>query len=440
MIPAYVTRVTERLREKGFDAYLAGGCVRDFLMGLVPHDYDIATDATPDEVLSVFSDFRSLLQGAAHGTVCVVSEGENIEITTYRSDGKYSDKRHPDSVTFSRTPEDDMARRDLTINAMMMDTDGNIIDICGGREDLAKGIIRCVGDPERRFGEDALRIMRALRFASVLGFEIEERTAQAVHGCRELLREIAVERISDELTKLLMGEQPERILCDYPDVLSVFIPEIAPCVGFDQMSPYHSFDVWTRIAKAVQSAPRIKRVRLAMMLHDIAKPSCCTEYGGGRHFKGHDELSAQMAAQILTRLRFDNRTLSDVTSLVRYHEIKPEKADTAWYRLLYGKLGRELFCDLFEVALADNLAKGTDNSRIHTVMPLRDEILAYADGGGCTRLSELAVNGADLEAAGLSGREIGKALDYALNAAANGTPNRKDVLLDLIGRHFSCGT
>ncbi|MBR4223769.1 MAG: HD domain-containing protein [Oscillospiraceae bacterium] len=435
MIPSYVTAVTGRLRANGFDAYLAGGCVRDILMGRTPHDYDVATDALPDRVMSLFADHRTLLQGAAHGTVCVVSEGENIEITTYRSDGVYSDKRRPDTVTFSRTPEEDIARRDLTINAMMMDPDdGRIIDICGGREDLERGIIRSVGDPVERVEEDALRIMRALRFSSVLGFKIDKATSDALHDRKELLREIAVERIAEELTKLLTGKEPERVLCEYYDVLSVPIPEIAPCVGFDQKSRYHAYDVWTHIAKAVQASPPVKRVRLAMMLHDIEKPSYCNEYGGSRHFAGHDEASAVTAEKILTRLRFDKRTIADVTALVRYHELAPARTHAEMHcRLLYGKLGRELFCDLIDVAVADNVSKGAPNTRAGALIPLRDKVLEYVDNGGCTDISGLAINGNDVAALGIRGEDIGKALKYALDrVVSDEIEDRREPLLEAV--------
>ena len=436
IVPQYVTHVTDILKANGYDAYLAGGCVRDMLMDKEPHDYDIATDALPDRVMEIFSDHRVILTGAAHGTVAVVSDGNNVEITTYRADGVYSDKRRPDTVSFSVTAEEDMSRRDLTINAMMMDPDsGEVIDIFGGREDLSRGIIRCVGDPVKRFGEDALRIMRALRFASVLGFDIESGTDAAIRAGREDLREIAVERIAVELIKLLTGKTPARILCAYPDVLSVVIPEIIPCVGFDQNSIYHNMDVWTHTAYAVERSVCTGRVRLALLLHDIEKPSHYSEENGSGHFHGHDTAGAETAERIMQRLKLDKKTIRDVSALVRYHEIAPGKEGAVKkYRKLYGMLGRELFCDLFEVATGDNMAKSEyAHTRLERLAPLRDEILAYADGGGCTDIRSLAVNGSDLAAAGLDGEEIGRGLERALDMVTGGEiANEKQAILSAL--------
>ena len=431
-IPAYVTAVTERLRAAGYDAYLAGGCVRDTLLGKVPHDYDIATDARPDKVQEIFEDHRTILTGEKHGTVTVVSDGENIEITTYRSDGEYTDHRRPDSVSFSDTPADDVSRRDLTINAMLLDPKtGDMIDLFGGREDLANGIIRCVGDPDRRFNEDALRIMRTLRFASVLGFEIERGTAESVHQNRALLEDIAVERIAVELTKLLTGKSPFGVMSEYADVIGAAVPEILPCVGFDQKSRHHSYDVWTHTCYAVERSEPLKDVRLALMLHDIEKPSCCREYGGGRHFPHHAEESAVTAEKILRRLRFDNKTIRNVTALVRYHEIDPDaEGILSGMKRLYGILGKELFRELFLVAEGDNRGKGDmPNDRLIKLRPLYDSVEGYASEGGCTSLDGLAVNGRDIASVGFEGREISAVLDSLLGYVLDGGANDRDVLI-----------
>ncbi|MBQ5316044.1 MAG: HD domain-containing protein [Oscillospiraceae bacterium] len=433
MIPAYVTAVTERLRAAGYDAYLAGGCVRDTLLGKVPHDYDVATNARPDTVQEVFADHRTILTGERHGTVTVVSEGENIEITTYRSDGEYTDHRRPDSVSFSDSPEDDVSRRDLTINAMLLDpATGDMIDLFGGKDDLDRGIIRCVGDPDKRFGEDALRIMRTLRFASVLGFEIESGTAESVHRNRELLNDIAVERIASELAQLLSGKAPFGVLSGFSDVIAVVVPEIADCIGYDQKSPHHSYDVWTHTCYAVERSEPVRDVRLALMLHDIEKPSCCYEKDGRRHFPHHAEASAVTAEKILRRLRFDNRTVRNVTALVRYHEIDPQAHDIIPdMKRLYGMIGGELFRELFFVAEGDNRAKGDmPNERLELLSPLYEKIAAYADGGGCTSLDALAVNGRDISSLGYEGKDISRVLGLLLDFVLHGGSNDRDVLLE----------
>ncbi|MCM1578409.1 MAG: tRNA nucleotidyltransferase, partial [Ruminococcus sp.] len=257
-IPENVKKVIERLNEKGYEAFIVGGCVRDSLLGLPPKDYDVTTNALPEEIISCFEEggeFKVYPTGIKHGTVTVVCGGNNTEVTTYRVDGSYSDHRRPDSVTFSRVLEEDLARRDFTVNAMAYSDERGIIDPYGGQRDLFAHKIRCVGSPDERFEEDALRIMRALRFASALNFRIDRDTSEVIHRKRSLLREISAERISGELTGFVMGDAPAELMMEFDDVFCTVIPEFAKCIGFNQRSRYHIYDVWEHTVEAVGLVP-----------------------------------------------------------------------------------------------------------------------------------------------------------------------------------------
>ena len=430
--PENAGAVCRRLCEHGYSAYLVGGCVRDMLRGTVPHDFDITTDATPDEMLAVFADHRTILTGAAHGTVTVVEGGENIEVTTFRADGVYSDHRRPDTVSFSRSIEEDLARRDFTVNAMALSYEtGEITDLYGGREDLANGVIRCVGDPGKRFEEDALRIMRALRFSAVFDFDIEENTARAVHEKRELLSCIAPERISSELVKLLCGKRIHRILVDFADVFSVFVPEIIPCIGFDQKSRYHRYDVWEHIAVATQKSVPLKNVRLALFMHDIEKPAACFEgKDGHRHFAGHEAMSGDTAEVIMRRLRFDKATVARVSTLIRWHYVNPAN-DRALVKRLLRALGPDAFFELIEVEKGDNSAKQDFClERIDELEGMRRTALDVIARGEAYTLSQLCINGGDITGRGIAeGAAVGETLDRLLDEVIDGLPNERDVLL-----------
>lgn len=271
MFPAQVSAILERLEQAGFAAYAVGGCVRDTLLGRVPQDWDVATSARPEQTAALFAG-RSIPTGLQHGTVTVRQEGLSVEVTTFRADGPYSDHRRPDAVYFSDSLAEDLCRRDLTVNAMAMDRRGVLTDLHGGREDLRRGLLRCVGEPDRRFDEDALRIMRTLRFASVLGFTVEERTAAALHRRAPLLGSIAAERLLSEMDRLLCGRYVLPVLLAYPDVLGVFLPELLPCVGFDQRNRHHLYDVWGHTSRAVAAVPPEPVLRWTMLLHDVGKP------------------------------------------------------------------------------------------------------------------------------------------------------------------------
>ncbi len=431
MLPQQVKCVLNRLEGAGFAAYAVGGCVRDTLLGRVPDDWDVTTAARPEQVLTLFDGY-AIPTGLKHGTVTVRAEDMHIEVTTFRADGTYTDHRRPDDVTFSNRLEDDLCRRDLTVNAMAMDVDGHITDLYGGREDLKNGILRCVGEPGKRFGEDALRILRTLRFAAVLGFAIEPRTAAALRGQAPLLTYIAPERVLTEMDKMLCGEYVLPVLLDYPEILGVFLPEILPCVGFDQHNRHHIYDVWDHTAHAVAAAPADGVLRWAMLLHDVGKPACFTmDEGGVGHFFGHPAISAELAEAVCCRLRMDNRTAERIITLVRWHDRDIPRTERAIARAV-SQLGEETFRQLLEVKRADNAAQSPeDRCRLADIQRAEDILDALLAKRQCFSLRDLAVKGGDLMALGLRGREVGDALQYLLNAVLDGTPNDKEPLLEL---------
>ena len=428
-------RVLQRLEAAGHEAYLVGGCVRDFLRGVTPHDCDVTTSARPEAVLALFDGF-AIPTGLQHGTVTVRQDGESFEVTTFRADGVYSDHRRPDSVQFSESLEEDLRRRDFTVNAMAMDLRGKVYDFHGGADDLRGGIIRCVGEPAVRFDEDALRIMRALRFAATLGFTVEENTAAAMERCAAFLRHIAAERLREEMTKLLLGDKSAEILASFPEIFAVFLPEILPCVGFDQQNCHHLYDVWEHTAHAVGNAPKDALLRWTMLLHDLGKPERFTvDEAGVGHFYGHDELGAQLAAEITARLRFDKKTAARVELLIERHMRQIEPTEKAVGRVLR-QLGEEALRQLLAVKRADASACHPDyawqTGQLDEVEAVLESLLAQET---CFTLRDLAVDGRDLMALGLRGREIGETLDALLERVAEGElANEKEALLAWIAK------
>jgi tRNA nucleotidyltransferase (CCA-adding enzyme) len=425
-LPKKVAAVCKELKKHGFSAYLVGGCVRDILLNIEPHDYDITTDALPEEMLGLFGD-AARPTGLAHGTVTAWG----IEITTYRTDGVYLDGRHPQQVTFTRDLASDLQRRDFTVNAMAMTVTGELTDLYGGQEDLHRGVIRCVGDPDTRFGEDALRILRGLRFASVLGFAIEEKTAASIHRNRESLQKIAPERIRVEMDKLLCGEGVAQILLAYPDVLGVFLPEIQPAVGLDQRNPHHCYTVWEHIARSVAAVPADRTLRWTMLLHDLGKPRCATvDKAGIGHFYGHGKISTDIARECTRRLRFDSRTAQRIATLVDWHDRVIPRTEKSIRRAL-SRLGEEALRQLIEVKRADNLAQHPDfhgvQGELDRAQEIMEQLLREED---CFTLSRLAVNGRDLEDIGLHGVAVGQMLRALLQQVIEEKlPNERDALL-----------
>lgn len=353
-LPPQVNTVLSMLESEGFEAFLVGGAVRDSLMeGRAAKDWDIATNARPEQVKGVFRDSNLIETGLKHGTVTVVLDHMPLEITTYRIDGEYSDHRRPDAVQFTRSLEQDLKRRDFTMNAVAFHPQTGIIDLVGGVNDIRNGLVRCVGVPDQRFQEDALRILRALRFASVYGMRIEKDTAVAIHRNRDLLNSIAVERVQVELIKLLCGKSVREILHEFSDVLAVSIPEVSPMFGFEQRNPHHDKDIWNHTIAVIDSIPDVSVLRWAALLHDIGKPSCfsITEDGIG-HFYGHARQSADIADTVLRRLRFDTASRERITCLVRYHDlpIAPERKQV---KRLMNKLGVDAVRQLILLHQAD---------------------------------------------------------------------------------------
>ena len=437
-IPPNIEEVIERLEQNGFEAYIVGGCVRDSILGIPPKDYDITTSASPEEIKRCFSGYNTIDTGIEHGTVTVVSGGENVEVTTFRIDGEYSDHRHPERVQFSRKLSDDLSRRDFTMNAMAYNSKTGLIDLFGGQEDLFRRKLCCVGEPAVRFEEDALRIMRALRFASELGVEIEEATASAVMRMKHLLGEVSAERLSKELVLLLTGRSPYKVLSEFSGVLAVIIPEILPCIGFDQHSRFHAYDVWNHTAYAVEYSSPMPDVRLALLFHDIGKPRCFTmDDEGAGHFAGHEKISAEIAAEVLKRLKFPANTIKRVEQLIKFHYVTPVD-DYKVVRRLLSKVGEEDFFLLAEVMKGDNWAKRSFCfERVHTVDSMKKKAEEIIAENQCFKLSGLAVSGNDMLAIGLKGAEIGEALEFLLDAViSEKAENSRESLMEYVKEKF----
>ncbi|MDO4517385.1 MAG: HD domain-containing protein [Bacillota bacterium] len=428
-----------RLHAAGHEAWVVGGCVRDVLLGQTPKDYDITTSALPEETKGVFPDCHIIETGIRHGTVTVVLGDEPLEITTYRVDGGYSDARHPDGVTFTRSLREDAARRDFTMNAMAYAPGLGLRDFFGGREDIQNAQIRAVGDPVIRFREDALRILRGVRFASVLGFSLETATETAARQEAALLSGLSAERVAAELDKLLRGKDAGRVLQTYPDLLGQVIPELLPMAGFDQRNHHHCHDLLTHTAVAVDHVPPVLPLRLAALLHDVGKPRCFSlgEDGEG-HFYGHARESTAMAGEILRRLRFSNSVREKTETLIRYHDSVIEE-DPRLVRRWLNRLGEETFFDLLALQRGDTVALApaycTRQDHFRRLEALAREILAETP---CLQLRDLAVNGHDLMALGLQGRAIGAALHFLLDQVLEGTvPNKKEALMQRLHEYLA---
>lgn len=430
-IPEHAAQVLSALEGAGCAAWCVGGCVRDSLLGRTPQDWDVTTAAVPQRVLEIFGD-RAVPTGLAHGTVTVKTAGGPVEVTTFRRDGTYRDHRRPQSVVFTDSLEEDLRRRDFTVNAMALDLRGNLADPLGGRNDLDAGVLRCVGEPDRRFREDALRILRGVRFAAALGFTLEPETDRSLRANRTLLAQIAPERIWAELKGLLTAPGAAEALRAYPEVVGVFWPEILVMVGFPQRNRHHCYDVWEHTLHALAEVPPELELRLTMLLHDIGKPGCCMvdEYGCG-HFKGHPARSAALAEEMLRRLRAEGAVRETVVRLVTWHDrniprTRPGVASAL--RQLGERDLRRLFC----VKRADNLAQAPAyramQDEINKAEAILDRLLTE---GACVSLEQLAVRGGDLVALGFSGPAVGETLEVLLNAVIEERlPNDPAALLE----------
>ncbi|SFI07734.1 tRNA nucleotidyltransferase (CCA-adding enzyme) [Pseudobutyrivibrio sp. OR37] len=434
-LPADVSKIINILESNGHEAYAVGGCVRDCILGKIPHDWDITTSALPEQVKSLFD--RTFDTGIEHGTVTVLMHGVGYEVTTYRVDGKYEDGRHPKEVTFTASLEEDLKRRDFTINAMAYNESNGLVDLFGGKEDLEAGIIRAVGNPTERFTEDALRMLRALRFSAQLGFEIEPATYQAICKLAPTLDRISAERIQVEMVKLVTSDHPERIREVYNTGLSkVFFPELNVMMECPQNNKHHMYTVGEHAVKAMCLSPADKAIRLTMLLHDVAKPACkTTDEKGQDHFKLHPVKGAEMARTVLRRLKFDNDTIDRVCNLVKNHDDRPEINERNVRRMII-RVGQDNFDDLLAVKRADCLAQ----SMYH-----REEKLAYIDeleqvyrqvisAGDCLKIKDLKINGKDLLDMGVpQGQKIGEILKALFDEVVdNPKLNERDYLLNRV--------
>lgn len=414
-LPEDVKFIIDTLYAHGHEAYAVGGCVRDMILGREPEDWDITTSAMPEETKALF--VRTFDTGIEHGTITVLLHGVGYEVTTYRIDGKYEDNRHPSEVAFTRNLREDLLRRDFTINAMAYNEEEGLVDIFGGMEDIGKKVIRCVGNAEARFGEDALRILRAIRFSAQLGFEIEEETCKGIEKLAITLEKISVERIQVELVKLLVSPHPEDIDQAYRlGVTSIVLPEWNAMMETTQENKHHIYTVGVHTLKALSFTKADKMVRIATLLHDVGKPMTKTMEEGTAHFHGHDVAGETLSKAILRRLKFDNETIKTVSKLVRYHDYRME-ATSRNVRRAMTKISAELFPLYLEIKYADIMAQSMYQreeklQNLEDIRKIYEEILRKNE---CTTLKQLAVSGNDLLLCGVEqGKQVGEVLKELL--------------------------
>ena len=451
-IPEKVEYIINILMKNGQEAYAVGGCVRDSILGRIPEDWDITTSAKPEQVKALFR--RTIDTGIQHGTVTVMLDKEGFEVTTYRIDGEYEDSRHPKNIEFTSDLEEDLKRRDFTINAMAYNPKEGLVDIFGGMEDLNKNVIRCVGNAKDRFSEDALRILRAVRFAGQLGFAIEEKTKDAIVELAPTLKNISAERIRVELDKLLMAKYPELIkVASETGICRVVLPELDRMLGCEQNNPHHIFTVGDHCIQAVRwlnkeykNTPEYDKkthsiLAWTMLLHDVGKPDCYTEDENGiGHFYGHGEKSAELTKEILKRLKFDNYTIETATRLVKWHDYRFGEKEASM-RKAANKIGTDMMELLFVVQRFDILAQNPDTheeklKKLEEAKELYESICAKQH---CLTLKELAVNGRDLMEAGFEkGKQLGEILEYLLGEVLEEPElNKKEKLLELADSKFA---
>lgn len=424
-VPEDVQSIFRLLESHGYEAYMVGGCVRDSMLGISPHDYDICTSAKPDEIMEVFKRNKIVLTGLKHGTVTVVLSEKPCDITTYRIDGKYSDGRRPDAVAFTDSLIEDLRRRDFTINAMAYNPKTGLIDPFGGQEDIVEKVIRCVGSASDRFTEDALRILRAIRFSAQLDFDIHPMTAMEIHRRYKRLENVSSERINSEFCKIAISKRFYEELSSYKDVFSFIIPELEDMIGFDQKNPNHEYDAFSHTVHAIEACESDDlTVRLAVLFHDIGKPHSYQDSQDGiRHFKGHSKVGADITDGIMRRLKFDNRTREDVTQLVYYHDSEiayGRKYINRWLR----KIGEEQFRRLLAVKKAD--LKGHRelyDAVAVSMLNMKEELLGIIlSEEPCFSVKDLAVNGNDVMNIMQikEGKEVGYWLNMILDMVING--------------------
>ena len=438
-LPRKVVLIIKNLQRHGYDAYAVGGCVRDSILNRKPEDWDITTSAKPEQVKRIFR--RTVDTGIEHGTVTVLIGKDGFEVTTYRVDGLYEDGRHPKEVTFTSRLEEDLKRRDFTINAMAYNDDERLVDAFGGMRDLNYHLIRCVGDPKERFSEDALRILRAVRFSAQLAFPIEPETAEAIKSLAPNLEKISAERIQAELVKLLVSDHPERIqdACEL-GITKVVLPEWDDMVGVKQNTPHHKYDVAAHTVHALQNVKNDKVLRLTMLFHDMGKPVMKTTDENGRdHFKGHAIASEQIAKTVMKRLKFDNDTIRKVTKLVAYHDYRMEPTGANVRRAMH-EIGVQLFPYYLAVRLADTKAQSSYERRgkLENIIQIRELYRNALRNKECVTLKDLAVTGTDLINLGIApGKELGTLLNELLDMVIEDPAwNQKGKLCDYVKERF----
>ena len=438
-LPRKVVLIIKNLQRHGYDAYAVGGCVRDSILNRKPEDWDITTSAKPEQVKRIFR--RTVDTGIEHGTVTVLIGKDGFEVTTYRVDGLYEDGRHPKEVTFTSRLEEDLKRRDFTINAMAYNDDERLVDAFGGMRDLNYHLIRCVGDPKERFSEDALRILRAVRFSAQLAFPIEPETAEAIKSLAPNLEKISAERIQAELVKLLVSDHPERIqdACEL-GITKVVLPEWDDMVGVKQNTPHHKYDVAAHTVHALQNVKNDKVLRLTMLFHDMGKPVMKTTDENGRdHFKGHAIASEQIAKTVMKRLKFDNDTIRKVTKLVAYHDYRMEPTGANVRRAMH-EIGVELFAYYLAVRLADTKAQSSYERRgkLENIIQIRELYRNALRNKECVTLKDLAVTGTDLINLGIApGKKLGTLLNELLDIVIEDPAwNQKEKLCDYVKERF----
>lgn len=435
-IPEKAEIILHTLEEAGYEAYVVGGCVRDSILGRSPDDWDITTSAKPEEVKALFR--RTVDTGLIHGTVTVMLDKEGFEVTTYRVDGEYEDGRHPKEVSFTASLEEDLKRRDFTMNAMAYNPKRGLVDLFGGVQDMENRIVRCVGNPVERFTEDALRILRAVRFSAQLGFSIEGETLKAISALAPNLKYVSAERIQVELLKLLVSPHPDYLRTAYEaGITKEILPEFDRCMETEQNTPHHCYTVGEHTLQSLLNIRADKVLRLTMLLHDFGKPFVKhTDENGRDHFKTHGPEGEKMAVSILRRLKMDNDTIRKVRSLIKWHDFRP-KGDAVSVRKAISMIGEELFPLYLEVQRADILAQSLYKreeklERLSSVKALYKEIM---DRGECISLKTMALTGRNLIDAGYApGKELGEILERLLaHVLENPEDNKKEILLKLAG-------
>lgn len=436
-LPENVLYIIDTFYNAGYIAYAVGGCVRDSLMGKTPDDWDICTNAQPKRVKEIFSQHHTIDTGLKHGTVTLMLDKTPYEITTFRKESTYSDNRRPDSVTFVNSLQEDLSRRDFTVNAMAYNHYNGIVDLFGGQSDLQNKIIRTVGNADTRFNEDALRILRALRFASTLGFTIEADTKRSIHKNKNLLNNIAVERIWAEFKKLIMGKSSVDVLREFADTIAVFIPAIIPMINFKQNNPYHCYDVWEHTLHALQNAENSLALRLAVLFHDIGKPSTYfqDEKGIG-HFYGHNKASKQIAIDTLTALKAETKLKSEVATLVDFHDRVVNPTEKSVKRTLFKIGSPQLFEEFIQIKLCDIKAQNPSiiNERVKEVETVIEIYNQLQNGNNLvTTVKDLSINGNDIILLGVQkGKNIGEMLNILLNLVLdNKVANTREELLKM---------